>query len=68
MFAREVQRAAYYHEFHFWLALAYIGLGDMEQARANMAAALENAPTTREHDLYAAKLERLRTATAVIRR
>jgi Tfp pilus assembly protein PilF len=67
MFAREVARAAYYHEFHFWLALAYIGLGDMDLARANMAAALENAPTARQHDLYAAKLERLRTATAVIR-
>ena len=26
MFAKEVDRAAYYHEFHFWLALAYVGL------------------------------------------
>jgi Tfp pilus assembly protein PilF len=68
MFEREVQRAAYYHEFRFWLALAYVGLGDMDQARANLAIALENSPAGREHDLYAAKLERLRAEVPVIRR
>jgi Tfp pilus assembly protein PilF len=68
MFAREVDRAAYYHEFRFWLALAYLGLGDMDQARANLAIALENSPAGREHDLYAAKLERLRAEIKVIRR
>jgi tetratricopeptide (TPR) repeat protein len=60
MFAHEVERAAYYHEFRFWLALAYVGLGDMEQARANLAVALENGPTKGDRELYAAKLERLR--------
>ena len=68
MFAHEVDRAAYYHEFRFWLALAYVGLGDMEQARANMAVALENGPTQGDRELYAAKLERLRGSTPVIRR
>jgi Tfp pilus assembly protein PilF len=68
MFAREVERAAYYHEFRFWLALAYVGLGEMEQARANMAVALENGPTRADREIYAAKLERLRTATRVIQR
>jgi tetratricopeptide (TPR) repeat protein len=68
MFAREVDRAAYYHEFRFWLALAYVGLGDMEQARANMAIALENGPTKADRDLYAAKLERLQAMTPIIRR
>jgi Tfp pilus assembly protein PilF len=68
MFAREVDRAAYYHEFRSWLALAYVGLGDMEQARANMAIALENGPTKADRDLYAAKLERMRAAAPVIRR
>jgi Tfp pilus assembly protein PilF len=68
MFAREVDRAAYYHEFRFWLALAYVGLGDMEQARANMAIAVENGPTKADRELYAAKLERLRTAMPIIRR
>jgi Tfp pilus assembly protein PilF len=68
MFAHEVERAAYYHEFRFWLALAYVGLGDMEQARANMAVALENGPTQGDRQLYAAKLERFRASTPVIRR
>jgi Tfp pilus assembly protein PilF len=68
MFAREVDRAAYYHEFRFWLALAYVGLGDLDQARANMAVALENGPTRGDRELYAAKLERLRAAAPVIRR
>jgi tetratricopeptide (TPR) repeat protein len=68
MFKKEVDRAAYYHEFQFWLALAYFGLGDTEQARAHMAAAVENSPTRKDHDLYAAKLERLRAYTPVTRR
>ncbi|MGE5105144.1 MAG: tetratricopeptide repeat protein, partial [Betaproteobacteria bacterium] len=68
MFTREVERAAYYHEFRFWLALAYVGLGDMEQARTNMALALENGPTQGDRELYAAKLERLRGSTPIIRR
>jgi Tfp pilus assembly protein PilF len=69
MFAHEVERAAYYHEFRFWLALAYLGLGDMEQARANLAVALENGPTKGDRELYAAKLERLREeGPRVIRR
>jgi Tfp pilus assembly protein PilF len=69
MFAHEVERAAYYHEFRFWLALAYVGLGDTEQARANLAVALENGPTKGDRDLYAAKLERLREeGPRVIRR
>jgi Tfp pilus assembly protein PilF len=69
MFAKEVDRAAYYHEFHFWLALAYVGLGELDKARAHMAIAAENSTTRRDHDLYAAKLDRLRAAApALIRR
>ncbi|HEX6138609.1 MAG TPA: hypothetical protein VF059_13215 [Casimicrobiaceae bacterium] len=68
MFSKEVDRAAYYHEFHFWLAMANAGLGEMDQARAQMTIALENSTTRADHDLYAAKLERLRSYTPVIRR
>jgi Tfp pilus assembly protein PilF len=68
MFAHEVDRAAYYHEFRFWLALADLALGDTEQARANLKVALENGPTRADRDLYAAKLERLRGEVPVIRR
>jgi tetratricopeptide (TPR) repeat protein len=66
MFAKEVDRAAYYHEFHFWLALAYVGLGDREEARKHMEIAVENSTTRKDHDLYAAKLARLQATGPVI--
>ncbi|HEX6704545.1 MAG TPA: tetratricopeptide repeat protein [Albitalea sp.] len=56
LFAREVDRADYYHEFHFWLAQASFGLGDFEQARKHLALAMDSSTTRRDHDLYAAKL------------
>jgi tetratricopeptide (TPR) repeat protein len=58
-FAREVSRAPEYHEFHFWLGLAELRLGNVEAARRELAAALEHSTTRRDHDLYASKLERL---------
>ncbi len=58
-FAKEVARAPDYHEFHFWLAVAHYGLGDVEPARKHLAIAMKNSTTRREHDLYAAKLDRL---------
>lgn len=57
MFAKEVDRAAYYHEFNFWLAVAEIRLGEYAQARKHLGVALENSPTRSDHDLYAAKLD-----------
>lgn len=57
LFAREVRRAAYHHEFHFWLALANLGLGDPERARKHLGIALENSTSPREHALYAGKLD-----------
>ena len=59
LFAKEVDRAPYYHEFHFWLAIAYLGLGDIEQARKQMTIAMETSTTHNEQALYAAKLERI---------
>jgi Flp pilus assembly protein TadD len=59
LFAREVARAPEYHEFHFWLGLAEYKLGNVQRARAELSAALENSTTAGEHDLYAAKLQRL---------
>jgi len=64
LFAKEVDRAPYYHEFHFWLALAYLGLGETGNARRELAAAVEYSTTRKEHDLYAAKLDRIKS-TAV---
>jgi Tfp pilus assembly protein PilF len=58
-FAKEVARDAYYHEFHFWLAAAYLGLGDIKRAQTHLEIATENSSTRTLHDLYAAKLDRL---------
>jgi tetratricopeptide (TPR) repeat protein len=60
LFAKEVDRAAYYHEFHYWLALASLRLGDLEEARQHLAIALETSTTRGDHDLYAAKLDRIK--------
>ena len=68
MFTKEVDRAAYYHEFHFWLALAYVGLGEMEPARKHMTIAIENSTTRKDHELYAAKLSRIQATVPVLRR
>ncbi len=60
LFNREIDRDAYNHEFHFWLAMSYFGLGDAKSARVHLTIAMENSNTRGEHDLYAAKLDRLR--------
>ena len=67
MFSKEVDRAAYYHEFQFWLALAYLGLGDTENARTHLAMAEENSTTRNERELYAAKLAHLNEHPQVVR-
>ena len=62
LFAREVDRAPYYHEFHYWLALASAKLGDVKQARKHLALAMDTSTTRGDHDLYAAKLDRIRAS------
>jgi Flp pilus assembly protein TadD len=61
LFAKEVDRTPYYHEFHFWLAVAYVGLGEMEQAKEQLTIAMEYSTTRNDRDLYAAKLDRIRS-------
>jgi len=55
-FRKEVARAAYVPEFHFWLGLANWGLGDVPGARGEIAKALENSATVKDRELYGAKL------------
>ncbi len=62
LFEKEIARAAYYHEFHYWLAVADVRLGEIEDAERHLAIALETSTTRREHDVYAAKLARLNEA------
>lgn len=56
LFRKEVARAAYVPEFHFWLGLANWGLGDVTAARGEIAKALENSATSRDREMYGAKL------------
>ena len=59
-FEREIARAPDYHEFHFWLAVAHVGPGRAATTRASTwRIAMKNSTTRRDHDLYAAKLDRL---------
>jgi Tfp pilus assembly protein PilF len=60
MFVREVQRAPYYHEFHFWLAKAAFALGDLKEADKHMSLALNNSTTRSDSAIYAGKLANLR--------
>ncbi len=60
MFQRELARDPYNHEFHFGLAVALARLGEMAESKRHMAIALDFSTTRREHDLYAAKLDRMK--------
>ncbi|HEY9105322.1 MAG TPA: hypothetical protein VIN58_01500 [Roseateles sp.] len=55
-FRKELARAAYVPEFHFWLGLANYGLGDLSGAKGEIAKALENSATVRDREMYGAKL------------
>lgn len=60
LFAKEVARAPYYHEFEYWLAVSYMQLNDAERATLHLTRAMEVSTTRKDHDLYAAKLGRLK--------
>ena len=57
LFQKEIERAAYYHEFHYWLALAYVGLHDPERARKHFAIARDNATTRADAARYQAAMD-----------
>jgi tetratricopeptide (TPR) repeat protein len=61
LFEKEVARADYQAEFHFWLALANFKLGEIEPARKHLTLAMENGVTRNDRELYAAKLAWLHT-------
>ncbi|MES2070653.1 MAG: tetratricopeptide repeat protein [Pseudomonadota bacterium] len=60
LFGKEVSRAAYYHEFQFWLGIATLRLGEVKEARQHIAIALENGPDIADRNLYSAKLEQMK--------
>ena len=59
LIGKEIKRAAYHHEFHFWLAVANIGLGDKSAARRHLMLAKETSTTVNDKALYSAMLERI---------
>jgi len=59
MFQRETKRAPYHHQFHYWLAIANLGLNDSEQARKHLLLAHKSSTTSASRALYSAKLEKL---------
>lgn len=64
LFAQEVARTPGYHAFHFWLAVAYAELNDPAHAAKALAQAMAASTTRRDHDLYAAKLDKLKALRA----
>jgi len=64
LFAREVKRMPYYDEFHFWLALACLRLGEVDPARTQLALAFDTSTRGDSRALYSAKLAHLRSLSA----
>ncbi|MFB9245218.1 tetratricopeptide repeat protein [Massilia antarctica] len=58
---KEVRRAPFNHEFHFWLAIAHWRLGQGSEARDELALALDNSTTHAATERYSAKLAYLRS-------
>jgi predicted Zn-dependent protease len=66
MFERELKRAPYSDEFHFWLAIANLRLGDTGTAREQLALAIQNSTRRDMHDAYSAKLAHLKRQSAAM--
>ena len=60
LFERELARADYSAETHFWLAQASLRLGDVAAAKRHLRLAGEHSVSTSERALYAAKLDKLK--------
>ena len=59
-FGREVRRDPYNHEFHYWLAIAHLRLGEANAARNEMTLALNNSTSLDASARYSSKLAALR--------
>jgi Tfp pilus assembly protein PilF len=65
LFAREVARAPYNDEFHFWLGAAHLRLGELNQAAKQLALARDTSVRPDARGRYVAKLENLRAISAM---
>jgi Tfp pilus assembly protein PilF len=64
LFEREVKRAPYYDEFHFWLAVTLLRLGQAKEAREQLSQAIDTSTKSDNRQLYSAKLAHLRRLSA----
>jgi len=60
LFKREIRRDANYDEFHLWLALAHLRLGETRDAIDELTLAKANSTTRKAQNLYASKLEKIK--------
>ena len=63
-FDRALARSPGNPEFHYGLALANARMGDAQEAARQLALAMKGSTSRNEHDLYAAKLDRLQSSLA----
>lgn len=60
LFKREIRRDPNYDEFHLWLALAHLRLGETRDAVDELTLAKANSTTRKAQNLYASKLEKIK--------
>lgn len=63
MFRKELEHTPDYHEFQYWYAMACLGLGETREAERYLSLAMENSTTRKDRDIYAAKLDRIKSYT-----
>ena len=63
-FLRELDRAPYSAQTHYWLAVAYAKLGEVPLAREQLELAMQTSESRQDRDIYAAKLERFQAHAA----
>jgi Tfp pilus assembly protein PilF len=68
LFAREVARAPYNDEFHFWLGVVNFELGELGTAEKQLALARDTSARGDARERYSAKLAHLRAMAAGARR
>ena len=61
LFAREVVRAPFNDEFHFWLGLANLQLGELGTAQQQLTLARDTSARADSRERYSAKLAHLQT-------
>lgn len=62
LFMKELERDPYYHELHFWLAIAHLKLNELPQAKEQLERAKAESLTSQQAAIYSAKLAHLQAS------